>query len=242
MAPLCSLLPSFLVCPWVLALQAVQKASSKKSASPAMSTDFTRNGVRVSPDSDDSDPKGRPQAHQQGAQGHAAPGRDGLNSLKPFAALHTGFHNIATRGRQLFSAQFEKNGGGRHQAPPESKVKGQVGQIAPSGLSWEDEIAAQLAAAGVRVSAAQEAEREGDGDQKGASSGTPRGAESGTPRGRGRGRFGFGSRGTGSLSGALGADPRGPPSPRLQAPGLAFGRFTKEIKKRFNRQGTAPPE
>jgi len=238
---------SFLcVCSWVLAKKKKKNCRRcrrcRRRSWRAPQFQLTSRAAGGEGEPEDSDPTGRPQAHQAGArrgQG-ASQGRDGLGSLKPFAALHTGLFSIAAPKAFVLCAVRED--GGRPQAPPESKVKGQVGQTAPSGLSWEDEIAAQLAAAGVRVSAAQEAEKEGDRDNQGGSSGTPRGAQPGTPRGRGS-RFGFGSRGTGSLSGVPAADPlRAPSSPRLQAPGLAFGRFTKEIKRRFNRQGTAPPE
>lgn len=49
----------------------------------------------------------------------------------------------------------------RAPAPPNVAGRaGSIGSIAPSGLRWEDEIAAQLAAAGVRVSSASEPEED----------------------------------------------------------------------------------
>ncbi|CAI5534552.1 unnamed protein product [Closterium sp. Naga37s-1] len=66
--------------------------------------------------------------------------------------------------------------------PRDGKVRGRVGDVAPSGLTWEEEIASQLASVGVAVSSwgpGEEARGEGGGDGGGSGGGGGGGGEGG---------------------------------------------------------------
>ncbi|CAI5990032.1 unnamed protein product [Closterium sp. NIES-64] len=160
--------------------------------SPAMS------GAKVSPDDAAAAGGG------EGGGGEGNPAQSGL----------------IARARAAWSVQVGRSGGKDGGGTWEGeKIRGQVGNLAPSGLTWEEEIASQLASVGVLVgpakaqamAAAAAAVKEGKG---GGGDGSGGGAAGGGAGGVGGGVGGAGAGGGAAGAGGGGGAAAGAMTPR----------------------------
>ncbi|CAI5535583.1 unnamed protein product [Closterium sp. Naga37s-1] len=117
---------------------------------------------------------------------------------------------LIARARAAWSVQVGRSGGKDGGGTWEGeKIRGQVGNLAPSGLTWEEEIASQLASVGVLVGpakaqamAAAAAAGGGGGSGSAAAAG---GGSGGAGAGGGGGAAGGGAAGAGEGGGGGGA-------------------------------------
>lgn len=193
-----------------LSRESSKPVSGLWARSPGMSSDFTRMSARVSPDDSDT-------ATSAALKGGITYVVDAIQSNRFFPTMSSDYTHM--RAKSVMSSQY----GGNLKDP---RIRGQVGVNAPSGLSWEDEIASQLAAAGIKVSVKEEM---CEGEMESPTVATGRNIFGFRPSSGGKGvnnnRSNFFHRGGGGNAGSGG-----------NTGGGGFGRFTRGLKKTFNLQ------
>ncbi|CAI5511007.1 unnamed protein product [Closterium sp. Naga37s-1] len=118
---------------------------------------------------------------------------------------------LIARARAAWSVQVGRSGGKDGGGTWEGeKIRGQVGNLAPSGLTWEEEIASQLASVGVLVGPAKaQAMAAAAASVKEAKGGGADGSGDGTAAGGGTGGVGAGGGGGGGAGGGAAGGPAG---------------------------------
>ncbi|GJP86135.1 hypothetical protein CLOP_g16199 [Closterium sp. NIES-67] len=162
-----------------------------------------------------------------GSGGGGGGGNSGSNNRVP-SGQQSGRKSPAMSGAKVSpdDADGGKDGGGTWEG---EKIRGQVGMLAPSGLTWEEEIASQLASVGVlvgpakaqAVAAAAAAVKEG---KAGAGDGSGGGGAGGGGGTGGGGAGGGAAAAAGGAAGGAGAPGATAPRNRQSQPALDHAR------------------